>query len=80
MTRMQSRSTPLSDLLQRHLLRRRAGARSYERGEDYYAGGQVSSLSERGGAIAAQVLGNRPYHVRLWAEAGDLQYSCMSSG
>ncbi|MEK7667456.1 MAG: DUF6880 family protein, partial [Gemmatimonadota bacterium] len=53
-----------------------AGARSFERGEDYFVSGQVHALAEYEGTIAAKVLGTRDYRVKLWAGAGDLEFSC----
>ena len=66
----------LQELLDRRSLRRMAGARSFERGEAYCAGGQVGSLVEHEGSIAAKVQGTLPYRVKLWVEGGDLGYSC----
>lgn len=66
----------LQELLERRSLRRMAGGRSFERGEAYFAGGQVGSLVEHEGSIAAKVKGTRPYRVKLWVEGGDLEYSC----
>ncbi|MBI5198138.1 MAG: SWIM zinc finger family protein, partial [Nitrospirae bacterium] len=68
--------SPLSGLLDRHALSRAAGARSFERGEDYFAGGQVGSLTEYRGTITAKVQGTRPYRVKLWAEDGEVRHSC----
>lgn len=62
--------------LDRNALRRMAGARSFERGEDYFAAGQVHALAEHEGTVTAKVQGTRPYRVKLWAEAGDIGYSC----
>ncbi len=53
-----------------------AGARWFERGEDYFAEGRVRGLTEREGTIAAKVRGTKPYHVTLRAQPGDLEYSC----
>ena len=57
-------------------MRRIAGARSFERGEDYFASGQVRALAEHEEAITAKVLGTREYRVKLWVEDGDLEFSC----
>lgn len=67
---------PLRRALDRAALRRLAGARSYARGEEYFARGQVRSLAEHDGTLTAKVRGTREYRVRLWVEAGDLDYSC----
>ena len=53
-----------------------AGARSFERGEDYFLNGQVKALTEDEGTITAKVQGTRPYRVELWIEEDDLEYSC----
>ncbi len=53
-----------------------AGARSFERGEDYFANGQVGSLAEHEGTITAKVQGARSYRVKLWIEDGEVGYSC----
>lgn len=69
-------SADLKELVDRRTLRRMAGARSFERGEDYFASGQVRALAEHEEAITAKVLGTREYRVKLWVEAGDLEFSC----
>jgi uncharacterized Zn finger protein len=66
----------LSGLLDRRALRRTAGARSFQRGEDYFASGQVRSLVEHQGIITAKVLGARPYQVKLWPKGGEVRHSC----
>jgi uncharacterized Zn finger protein len=53
-----------------------AGARSFERGEDYFLNGQVKALAEEERTIKAKVQGTRPYQVKLWIEGDDLEYSC----
>lgn len=58
----------LDSLLNRCILRRMAGKRSFERGEDYFASGQVGSLERHGSAITARVQGTRPYRVKLWVD------------
>lgn len=69
-------SSPLESLLNRATLRRMAGARSFERGEDYFVNGQVEAIAEHRGAITAKVRGTRPYQVKLWLERESLEYSC----
>jgi uncharacterized Zn finger protein len=69
-------ASSLAGVLDRHALRRAAGARSFERGEDYFASGQVRSLTEDRGKLIAKVRGARPYRVSLWAEAGGVRHSC----
>jgi len=66
----------LDSLLNRRTLRRIAGKRSFERGEDYFASGQVGSLERHGSATTARVQGTRPYRVKLWVDDGELEYSC----
>jgi uncharacterized Zn finger protein len=63
-------------LIDRRTLRRMAGARAFERGEDYCAGGQVRALGEHEDVITAKVLGTREYRVKLWVENGDVEFSC----
>ena len=63
-------------LIDRATLRRMAGPRAFERGEDYCAGGQVRALGEHEDVITAKVLGTREYRVKLWVENGDLEFSC----
>ncbi len=57
-------------------LRRLAGPRSFERGEDYFSRGLVRSLSEYNGAITAKVKGTHTYTVKLREDDGELDYSC----
>jgi len=66
----------LEKALDRRTLRRMAGARSFERGEDYFADGQVRALAEHEGTLTARVLGTREYRVKLWVEEGDVEFSC----
>jgi uncharacterized Zn finger protein len=63
-------------VLERRTLRQMAGTRSFERGEDYFARGQVGPLAEHQGTIAATVHGTRPYRGKLCVEAGEVHYSC----
>jgi uncharacterized Zn finger protein len=69
-------SSPFAAFFERRNLHRIAGARSFERGEDYFLDGQVKALAEHEGTITAKVLGTRPYRVELWIEEDDLEYSC----
>src|SRR5437870_2362146 len=69
-------SLPFAAFLERGTLRRMAGARSFERGEDYFLNGQVKALAEHEGTITAKVQGTQPYRVELWIEEDDLEYSC----
>jgi uncharacterized Zn finger protein len=58
------------------IIRRLAGAQSYQRGIDYFSHGHVESLEDRGGTVHAVVRGNRDYTVTLAADEGVLDYSC----
>jgi uncharacterized Zn finger protein len=58
------------------VLRRLAADRSYQRGRDYYAHGQVESLEADSGSVRALVRGTHDYTVTLSADEGILDYSC----
>ncbi len=60
----------------RNTLHRLAGQRSFERGREYFASGQVRSLAEYQRTITARVLGSREYRVKLYVEEDALEYSC----
>ncbi len=66
----------LQKLLKPRMLRRMAGVRSFERGEEYFTGGLVWALAEYKGAVTASVRGTREYQVRLWVENENLKFSC----
>ncbi len=66
----------LATILDRQILRRMAGARSFGRGEEYFASGRVVALAEHEGQVAARVWGTREYLVKLWADGDDVGYSC----
>ena len=66
----------LKDILDRHILRRMAWGRSFQRGEDYFTRERVRSLVEHEGIITAGVIGTREYRVKLWAADGNLEFSC----
>lgn len=70
------RTSSLEEILDRQTLRRLAGARAFERGEDYCASGQVGAVSERDGILSAKVQGTQAYRVKLWREGDALDYSC----
>ena len=55
----------LKNVLTREALRQLAGARSFERGEDYFAAGQVTSLVEHAGKLTATVQGTEDYRVKI---------------
>jgi len=66
----------LKDVLTRNALRQLAGARSFERGEDYFEAGQVTSLVEHGGKLTSIVQGSEDYRVELSVRTGGLDYRC----
>jgi uncharacterized Zn finger protein len=66
----------LKNVLTRDALRRLAGGRSFERGEDYFATGQVISLVEHAGKLTATVQGSEDYRVKLSVRDGALDYDC----
>ena len=66
----------LSRTLDLATLRRMAGGRSYARGEEYFATGQVRSLTEYAGTITAKVRGTQEYRVKLMVKSRDIDYSC----
>jgi uncharacterized Zn finger protein len=68
-------SPEFAQVLDRSLLRRLAGSRSYERGEEYFRGGCVEGLVIEGDALTASVLGTRRYRVELRLER-DLEHAC----
>ncbi len=66
----------LAQLLDESNLRRLAGTRSYERGVDYAASGQVARLTRSEASVEASVQGTHRYRVELWGEDGKLKSSC----
>ncbi len=66
----------LKNVLTREALRQLAGARSFERGEDYFAAGQVISLVEHDGKLTATVQGTEVYRVKISVRDGALDYDC----
>src|SRR5713226_4564788 len=69
-------SNALSRAMNDAVVRRLAGAQSYERGLDYFSHGHVESLEDRGESVHAVVRGNQDYTVTLEADEGVLDYSC----
>src|SRR5574341_1629672 len=63
-------------MVTREQLRRLAGARFYERGDDYFETGRVRSFTETADAVTATVRGNRNYRVALAVGGGKLAHSC----
>lgn len=58
------------------VVRRLAGAQSYQRGLDYFSHGHVESLKEIDGGVRALVRGTQDYTVSLTPDEGVLDYSC----
>jgi uncharacterized Zn finger protein len=69
-------ASPLADILTRDRLLDLAGDLYFQRGEDYFRRGQVSSLAEYDGVLTAQVAGTEEYRVQLWLDGDDLDYDC----
>jgi uncharacterized Zn finger protein len=63
-------------MLDRSLLRALAGARSYERGLDYFETGCVDRLELEGEVLLATVQGTQRYRVELRPGEGGLEHSC----
>jgi uncharacterized Zn finger protein len=68
--------TTLQAALDREGLRRMAGARSFGRGEKYFAVGRVHSLIDQEGTVTGKVHGRREYRIKLWGNPGGLHHSC----
>lgn len=66
----------LREILTERVLRRMAGARSFDRGVRYFDGKHIRSVAGQGNEIAGKVEGTHVYRVRLWADMGSLDYSC----
>ncbi len=66
----------LRDLLEREALVRRAGDRTFRRGQRYAAEGRVSGLVEEGDDLSGTVAGTDDYEVRLWLHGDELAFSC----
>jgi uncharacterized Zn finger protein len=66
----------LSQALTDAVIRRLAGAQSYQRGLDYFSHGHVESLEETTDGVRALVRGNQDYAITLTADDGVLDYSC----
>lgn len=66
----------LTRLLTPDSLRRLAGARSYDLGEEYSADGLVTGLVQDGDTLAAQVHGTQTYRVKLQAAGDRLKFDC----
>jgi uncharacterized Zn finger protein len=66
----------LAKLLDEQNLRRLAGGRSFERGVDYAAAGQVARLTRSETSVEASVQGTHRYRVELWVKDGELHGRC----
>lgn len=66
----------LAQLLTDSVLRRKAGAQSYQRGTDYYRHGHVESVDNCKNSIRAGVRGQFDYEVKLSVVNGELDYEC----
>jgi len=73
---MESVAADLRQAVTDAVIRRLAGAQSYQRGLDYFSHGHVDSLEERGDRVHAIVRGSQDYTVTLTADEGVLEYSC----
>lgn len=69
-------STNLKQLLTRLKLRQLAGPKCFERGSDYFAAGQVVSLTEQEGRLTATVQGTDKYRVTLFVDGNALGFEC----
>ena len=69
-------SQPSETLLSLPLLRQHAGDVYFERGERYFADGQVRQLHAAMDRAAAKVLGTQTYRVKLWKTRSELRWSC----
>ena len=69
-------SSPLASLLNRHALKRLAGSRYFERGEEYFADGLVRGFTEDEGTLVAKVRGTQDYRVKFWVDSGKIEYAC----
>lgn len=66
----------LSRALSDAVIRRLAGAQSYQRGLDYFSHGHVESLEDDDRGVRGVVRGNQDYIVTLTGDDGVLDYSC----
>lgn len=56
-------------------IRQHTTATAWSRGEDYYQGGAVTDMVQRGDTLSAQVEGSdvKPYRIDIQVDAGDIQ-------
>jgi uncharacterized Zn finger protein len=69
----QTKTNPVFDVAK---LRKAAGDKVFERGEDYHADGSVDILTFSNSRVTAQVTGTQPYFVDLACDQGELSGSC----
>ena len=67
---------PADHLLDRPLLLRLAGEKSFARGEEYHKEDRVRQIQAGSDRVSARVEGGQAYRVRLWQARGELQWSC----
>lgn len=67
---------PLAEVLTESTLRKLAGPKFFERGEEYCDAGAVRALETKDGVVSARVQGTRTYKVWLRVESGQLSYQC----
>ena len=76
MARSSEPSSVLEVLLTETALRLKAGAVSFARGERYATTRRVKQLKVTGSELWASVTGTSQCRVRIWAEEGDVNFSC----
>src|ERR1700730_12405845 len=69
----QTKTKPVFDVAK---LRHAAGAKVFERGDDYHADGTVDILTFSTSRVTAQVTGTQPYFVDLACNKGELSGYC----
>jgi uncharacterized Zn finger protein len=69
----QTKTKPVFDVTK---LRKAAGNKIFERGEDYHADGSVDILTFSNSRVTAQVTGTQPYFVDLACNKGELSGFC----
>jgi uncharacterized Zn finger protein len=67
---------PMAEVLTESALRKMAGPKYFERGEEYCDAGAVRALETKDGVVSARVQGTHTYKVRLRGESGQLNSEC----
>jgi tetratricopeptide (TPR) repeat protein len=75
-SRTRPTAADLAQLLDRRSLRRLAGAKSFDRGTEYFADGRVRALTTHEASLAATVRGSQTYTAKLWLSHGEIDYAC----